>query len=530
MARGAAGQQFSYFPLGGGLDLITPAIAQKPGSAIAAINYEPSLNGYRRVEGYERFDGRQSPTDAQYWQLNFTAGTIIITKGTTLVGATSGATGVALADAVLTSGTWGSGDGVGYVGVGAITGTFLNGELLNANPAALALEDGTDFTLEDGVTTLDLEGTGGAARVSGTQQFLTSPDDTTARVWQAQATENARALIQKVPGEGNVLGVWALNGTIYAFRNAVGGSRSGDVEKLIVGWAAVPLGYTLDFTSGGTTSNQRGRRHHRRDLGPDRDRPPHGHPIRLVERRDGGGLYRHRVRVGRVHRWRDVNVGASLNLATLTADKVAITLPAGGRYEFVNHNFYGATATKRMYGCNGVGRAFEFDGATFAPIRSGMADDRPHRIAEHKEHLWLGFPGGAFQNSSIGQPLDWSAVTGAAAYGMGDEITDFISNNAGVLTVLAANKVASVYGSSAADFQVVTLSSESGALAHTADRMGEPIYMDHRGSARCRRRRRMVTSTSARSAPRCSRSCRTTSAPRSFRSPRCGSARRTTTA
>jgi hypothetical protein len=106
---------------------------------------------------------------------------------------------------------------------------------------------------------------------------------------------------------------------------------------------------------------------------------------------------------------RTVDVGGNANVATLTADKVAITLPAGGRYEFLNHNFYGLASSYRMYGVNGVGRAFEFDGTTFTPIRSGMAVDTPHRIAEHYNHLFLAFPGGQLQNSSIGAPLDWSA-------------------------------------------------------------------------------------------------------------------------
>jgi hypothetical protein len=176
-----------------------------------------------------------------------------------------------------------------------------------------------------------------------------------------------------------------------------------------------------------------------------------------------------------------VHVGAHADVMTLTTDKVAITLPPGGRYEFVTHNFYGASRTLRMYGVNGVGRAFEFDGTTFTPIKSGMTVDTPTKIAEHKNHLFLGFPGGAFQNSSIGAPLDWSAVTGAAAYGLGDDISDFIPSNADVLTVLGANKVASLYGTSSADFQVKDLSNESGALPHTAARVGEPIYMDARG-------------------------------------------------
>jgi hypothetical protein len=46
------------------------------------------------------------------------------------------------------------------------------------------------------------------------------------------------------------------------------------------------------------------------------------------------------------------------------------------------------------------------------------------------------------------------------------------------MTVLAANRISNLYGTSAADFQLVSLSDESGALAHTAQRIGSPIYMD----------------------------------------------------
>ena len=51
--------------LGGGLDLTTPAIARSrtPGTLIGCLNYEARREGYRRIDGYERFDGRPSPSD-----------------------------------------------------------------------------------------------------------------------------------------------------------------------------------------------------------------------------------------------------------------------------------------------------------------------------------------------------------------------------------------------------------------------------------------------------------------------------------
>ena len=38
----------------------------------------------------------------------------------------------------------------------------------------------------------------------------------------------------------------------------------------------------------------------------------------------------------------------------------AATLAAGGRYEFINRNFEGQVDGERMYGVNGVGKAFVF--------------------------------------------------------------------------------------------------------------------------------------------------------------------------
>ncbi len=366
-------QQTTYFGLGGGLDLITPAIALKPGLVIGASNYEPDPNGYRRLEGFERFSGRTSPTDA------FEA-------------------------------------------------------------AATAAQGAID-------------------------------------------REIARTAIAAIPGSGAVRGVWEYGGAVYGFRDNVGATAGAMWKSSAAGWVAVALGFTLDFTSGGTVE------------------PVVGNTITGATSAatavltnvvvtsgdwttgDAAGYFVMADATGTFVA-ENLNIGASLNVATIAANKAAITLPAGGRYDFVTHNFYGASSSVRMYGCNGVGTAFEFNGTVFTPIRTGMAVDAPKHIAVHKQHLFLSFPGGAFQNSETGNPLGWEVIEGAAAYGMGDDITDFIPANAGVLTVLAKNSIANLYGTSSDDFQLETISDESGALEWTADKVGEPIYMDRRGVRR----------------------------------------------
>lgn len=366
-------QQTPYFPLSGGLDLITPAIALKPGVAIGAVNYEPVPNGYSRVEGFERFDGRTSPTDAY--------------------------------DAA-------------------------------ADPVQGAL-------------------------------------DRTA----------ARAAITAVPGSGSVRGVWEYEGSIYAFRDNVGATAGAMWKATSGGWTAVSLGHTLDFTSGGVAELTEGVVITGATSGATAT-------VKRVIASSGdwtaGTAAGYVVLANIVGTFvaEDLNIPAQANVATIAAAPVAITLPAGGRYEFTNHNFYAGSATRRMYGCNGVGRAFEFDGITFTPIRSGVTADTPTRIAVHKMHLVLAFPGGQLTGSEPGDPLGYRAPEGAWTAGVGSDITDLVPANAGILTILAEHSISNLYGSSSDDFQLEVLSDEAGALPWTADKVGEPIYMDKRGLRR----------------------------------------------
>src|SRR3990167_8524062 len=100
------GQQTDSFRLGGGLDLTTPAMVKNPGFLIAGVNHEPVVEGYARIKGHERLDGRPKPSAASYYVLNFDAGTATIAEGATVTGATSAATGKALIAMVVESGTF----------------------------------------------------------------------------------------------------------------------------------------------------------------------------------------------------------------------------------------------------------------------------------------------------------------------------------------------------------------------------------------------------------------------------------------
>jgi len=71
-----SGLQSNYFPFEGGLNIVEPALSMRPGELVASDNFEVDIRGrYRRIDGYERFDGRTLPSDITYYRIPFTLGT-----------------------------------------------------------------------------------------------------------------------------------------------------------------------------------------------------------------------------------------------------------------------------------------------------------------------------------------------------------------------------------------------------------------------------------------------------------------------
>ena len=85
-----------YFPLKGGLDTMSPPLTLSPGIAQEAVNWECAVEGgYRRTDGYERYDGHTEPHNALYYTLPATI-TGSWVSGNTITGMTSGATAIVL--------------------------------------------------------------------------------------------------------------------------------------------------------------------------------------------------------------------------------------------------------------------------------------------------------------------------------------------------------------------------------------------------------------------------------------------------
>jgi hypothetical protein len=382
-------QSTSTILLRGGLNLVSPQVAVQPGQAIAGLNYEPDAGGYRRMVGFERYDGRPSPSD------------------------------------------------------------------------------GADSA------------------------------DRTAR----------RAAIGAVPGQAAVRGVAVYDGAVWAFRDTlsdVGGMyRSSDT-----GWTAQSFGSVVFFNAGtaeflegevlvGGTSAA----------------------TATIERvvlqsgtygtNDAAGYL---VVSDVVGTFEAETITSDSGSATLSAYE-DVTLPAGGRYDFAKHNFYGAAKRQRLYFANGVGTAMEWDGAVLAPIRSGnqfgelddivylLADnddflitdsgdflilqgenDRPTHIGHFANHLFLGFGAGAVIHSEIGEPLGYTALGGAGEFSLGMAVTGFLTAAAGSFIIFGASRVEYLTGTDEDTFVMSPITDKSGAFEWTTQMAGDqPAYQDEGG-------------------------------------------------
>lgn len=432
--------QTGYVQFKGGIDLASPALSISPGSAADSMNYEPGVyGGYKSIDGFERFDGRALPSTAIYYYAPATlTGTPAV--GNTITGATSGATGVICRI-----------DG-STLSLTKVTGTFV----------------AETFT----------GGGGGSFSAAPIRNgYLTGEDNA---ISLNAAADIYRADITTVNGARAIRGVHIYKGTVYAFVNNAGGTACELFKSTSSGWAAVALGRELSFTSGGTYVPAEGNVITGETSGATATLTRIALESGSYAAGTAAGRYIFASQTG-TFQAETVKVGANLNIANIAGNSSAITLSPSGRYEFVNYNFTGSADTLRMYGCDGVNRAFEFDGSVFVPINTGMTTDKPSHIAAYRNMLFLSFRGSA-QNSGIGTPYQWTPLTGASEIGIGDTITGFSPQTGNALAILSRNSSDQLAGTSTLDFVKTPLSTDTGAIAYTIQSLENKTYaLDDRG-------------------------------------------------
>lgn len=435
--------KMDYFALKGGLNQTSPPLTMPPGFAVDAINWECDINGgYSRIKGYERYDGHAQPSDALLYTIpTSTAGAWNV--GDTITGGSSGATATYIA-------TTASG-----LIVTKVTGTF----------AAEPLTPG-----------------GGVATGS---QYLGGAESLSAEAtYRNRAADVYRALIAVVPGSGGILGVKYYAGALYALRNNVGGTAAEMYKSATSGWTAVALGREMYFTSGGTYEVEDG------DTITGATSGKTATVTRVVLESGSwaagtaAGRFIFATESGVFQAAETLNVGANINVATVTAASVAITLAPSGRYVFDVHSFTGAINSERMYGASGVHRGFEFDGSVFVPINTGMTTDTPTHVIVHNEQVFFAF-GASVQHSGISLPYEWSPVIGAGEIAVGDSTTGFVrqpgSTGAAALMIVTRNKAFALYGNNASDWVLTVAQEDAGAIAYTLESLSGILALDDRG-------------------------------------------------
>lgn len=426
--------------IGGGMNLSVPPLFAKPGTARLAYNYEYAVDGgVERVRGLDAFDGRTAPSSAAYVMLQCSATISGISIGDTVEGSTSAATGKVI---------YISGDKIAMT---RISGTFVVEDLEVSSVVK--------------------------ATVSNTAPAI---DGFVENTIYKLAADDYQADITKVPGSGRVRGLAVLNDEVFAWRDNVGATAMVLHKATSGGWTAVDLGEEVSFTGGSTEYSD----------GETLTQGGASATIARVVLESGtwGGTAAGRfIITGRTGGNFSAGASGGGGVATLSGAQTAITLSAGGRVRTDAYTFTAAQSDKRLYGCDGVNREFEFDGTVYVPLSTGMGSIRATSVRCHKNHLFFGYRG-SLQHSAIGNPYVWSAVFGASELGTGDEITNLISvggaTAAAAMMVTCRNALFVLYGTSSSDWELLPLSRVSGAQADSAQDIGGVVALDTPGVVR----------------------------------------------
>ena len=455
----------SYYPLGGGLDLTTPALSVKPGRALALNNYEPWFNGgYRRIDGFERFDGRPKPSEQTFtgFDVSDASG---LTLGDTVTGDTTGATGI-------------------VIGIWIDDGTY-GSDAIGVTKGSIGV---TDFQLNETCNTA-------AFSIDRTPVLLYAPNGDIELDWLLVAQNNYRADIQEVPGAGDLLGTWQRGSTVYAFRDNVGQTKTELFLATATGWdkTGVTFGDVLFFDAGGggtaralpvegdtiigVTSSATGTVHRVIQLGGSTtNNDAYGY---LILTGITGGTFQDNEALNET----------ATKFADADGTDTKFSFSPGGDYRFVNHNFFGGVTTYRTYCTNGVDPAFEIDEnqvispILFPNIALGDQPDfnTPYLIEEHRNYLFLAYPGGRFAHSVAGTPLVFDGFLGAAEFGIGDEVTGLQSVVGGVLAITSEKETRGLFGKTIADWELKLIAERTGGQLHSVQKLDTVYSMGNLG-------------------------------------------------
>jgi hypothetical protein len=433
------GRQQITMPMQGSLDIVSPVLDRAPGTASVAINFEPDLNGgFRRVDGYERFDGQAAPSAATWWAVELSDASDR-EPGETLT-ATGGASGVIV--------------------------------MIEGNIVAITAFNGTSFVV--GAST-NGGGTVVAQEILGGQM----PGREYIEV-ELAAQDYYRSLIAAMPGSGPVRGVCIHLDKVYAFRDNIVASLCVPYKATASGWAELTLFRYLPFDAGtspfaygeAVTSSGSGVGVIRKCVKTDGQ----------WDANDASGILVVEVTAGSFLN-NEVLTGAAGGGATANGNADPIVINPGGIYQFASFNFNYTGAGFYAYGCNGVDWAFEIDNNdVLTPIITGSTVDTPKYLAVHKNHLILAIKS-SLLHIAPGNPFNMDGAAGFGEINIGADITGMRQQPGEILLVATQRSTWGLYGTNATTdpFRPEIVSPDAGAYHYSFVSLGYPFGLNDQG-------------------------------------------------
>lgn len=509
----------------GGMDLVSSPMGIDEGRIIEGHNFEQIFgkNGYRRVDGYERFDGRTVPSQVGYHiiPIDNVVGDIEVDDVVTNAGGSS-------AEVLLRE--------PGRLIVGTMAGTFSAGEDLLINGVKVAEIDGPVQT--------------------------PSPAEPSNLHFLRLAQENQRDKITKVPGSGPIRGIHVFKGVTYAFRDAADGLTCGMYKGTGAGWVPVKGGLIPGGKWSFATANFSGDSKRLAFYACDGKNQPFkydgsvltfigAHIVASSTTSNTPAVGDKTLTITEAGRtfspgqavfiWSAENVADTMTGAVKSYDDATKALvvtvashtgstartdwcismqPAGQIYgsQGVSGSSVGVgtgdktfsvletlrgwnvgdelTAWSASNPANWMrGTVKSYSGSTVVISvtifgGSGTANDwmigdseyadKPIELVAHKEHLFLAYPGGQLQHSNLGDPMTYTSTAGS--FGLGDTITALLQIKGDVMAVFCRSKIHLLYGSSATNWRLDVHSRDAGAISGTAVEVaGAALFVDDRG-------------------------------------------------
>jgi hypothetical protein len=426
----------------GGMDEMTPNLILPTGMVRTSLNFEPSiLGGYTRIPGYERYDGHGLASTAVYQLVYVSSFINIPSAGQTISGGSSGATGYVL------------GVGPNYVVTSEQTGSWTLGELISVGATQIG-----NYAAQSG---------------SITPLLLTT--------YIGLAADRKRTYASAVPGSGAIRGVFVLNDLVYAFRDNAGGTAEALYVESAAGWVLVPYFSQVSFTAGTTAPAD----------GATLTQGAVTATIKRVCRQSGawagsavGKFIITTPSGGGGHFAAGAATATGGTTITLSGVETAITMLPGGKFDIDIGNFSGQSNTIRVYGADGVNKAFEFDGTTLVPIDTGFTPDAPSHVQVHKNYLFVSVSG-SLGFSAPGLPFVWNSTENAGVVAVGDNITNMLElpgmQSTAAMGVWCRSTTFILYGTGYSTWNLVPLNTGCGGIPFTAQNMAHTYVADDRG-------------------------------------------------